>query len=201
MHDTSTLTKGIEIIDLKSCSKERLDGAARVLHESFKDDWPDAWPTIDDAVDEVSECMGEDRIGYVALGTDGSVMGWVGAIRAYNGRVWELHPLCVDVTRRGHGIGRALIERLEQEVARLKGLTIYLGTDDENDLTSLAGQDMYADTWEQIKNIKNNGRHPFSFYEKLGFKIVGVVPDANGYGKPDIMMAKRVRSGSECCHQ
>jgi aminoglycoside 6'-N-acetyltransferase I len=30
------------------------------------------------------------------------------------------------------------------------------------------------------------------FYQKLGYVIVGVIPDANGPGKPDIMMAKRV---------
>ena len=28
-----------------------------------------------------------------------------------------------------------------------------------------------------------------------GFVIVGVVPDANGLGKPDILMAKRVADG------
>jgi hypothetical protein len=31
-------------------------------------------------------------------------------------------------------------------------------------------------------------------YQKLGFVIVGVMPDANGPGKPDIYMAKRVSS-------
>ena len=34
--------------------------------------------------------------------------------------------------------------------------------------------------------------HPFEFYQKLGFVIVGVMPDANGLGKPDIFMAKRL---------
>jgi aminoglycoside 6'-N-acetyltransferase I len=29
--------------------------------------------------------------------------------------------------------------------------------------------------------------------QKLGFSVVGVVPDANGLGKPDILMAKRVQ--------
>jgi aminoglycoside 6'-N-acetyltransferase I len=43
---------------------------------------------------------------------------------------------------------------------------------------------------ENIKNIKNLKRHPYEFYQKLGYTIVGVVPDANGIGKPDIVMAK-----------
>lgn len=28
------------------------------------------------------------------------------------------------------------------------------------------------------------------FYQKMGFAIVGVMPDANGIGKPDIYIAK-----------
>jgi hypothetical protein len=44
-------------------------------------------------------------------------------------------------------------------------------------------------TWAKIKNLH---RHPFEFYQKAGFSIVGVVPDANGPGKPDILMAKRL---------
>ena len=34
--------------------------------------------------------------------------------------------------------------------------------------------------------------HPFAFYRKLGFVLAGVLPDANGRGKPDIFMAKRL---------
>ena len=34
--------------------------------------------------------------------------------------------------------------------------------------------------------------HPFFFYRKLGYEPVGVIPDANGFGKPDLLMAKRV---------
>lgn len=52
--------------------------------------------------------------------------------------------------------------------------------------------DLYQNLWEQIANIRNFKRHPYEFYQKLGYVIVGVMPDANGTGKPDIIMAKRV---------
>jgi len=43
------------------------------------------------------------------------------------------------------------------------------------------------------RRIRNLRRHPYGFYQKLGFALVGVLPDANGPGRPDIFMAKRVR--------
>ena len=52
--------------------------------------------------------------------------------------------------------------------------------------------DLYPNVWEHVRRIRNLGGHPFSFYERLGFVVVGVLPDANGLGKPDILMAKRV---------
>ena len=77
-------------------------------------------------------------------------------------------------------------------MSKLGGTTIYLGTDDEDNMTSLSGKDLYPNVFEHITNIENLHGHPFSFYQKLGFAIVGVIPDANGPGKPDIIMAKRV---------
>lgn len=59
--------------------------------------------------------------------------------------------------------------------------------------TSLSEGDLFEDTYEKIKNIRNLDRHPYAFYEKQSYKIVGVFPDANGFGKPDIWMAKRIR--------
>jgi aminoglycoside 6'-N-acetyltransferase I len=43
-----------------------------------------------------------------------------------------------------------------------------------------------------LQTIGNLRRHPYEFYQKLGYVIVGVIPDTNGFGKPDIFMAKRV---------
>lgn len=94
--------------------------------------------------------------------------------------------------RQGQGIGRALVANFEEQVRERGGLTITLGSDDEDGMTSLANVDLYENLWEQIRNIRNLKGHPFEFYQKLGYIITGVMPDANGRGKPDIYMSKRV---------
>lgn len=104
--------------------------------------------------------------------------------------VWELHPLVVCANSRGKGIGRALVLDLEGIVRALGGKTVMLGTDDLDCATSLGGVDLYTNLWTHIKDIKNLRRHPYEFYQKLGYSIIGVVRDANGHGKPDILMAK-----------
>jgi aminoglycoside 6'-N-acetyltransferase I len=90
------------------------------------------------------------------------------------------------------GIGRALVADLEEQVRARHGLTLWLGTDDEDDRTSLSGVDLYPNPLEHLAQIVNLRGHPYEFYQKVGFVIVGVIPDANGLGKPDIFMAKRL---------
>jgi aminoglycoside 6'-N-acetyltransferase I len=90
------------------------------------------------------------------------------------------------------GVGTALVRDFEQQVKLRGGLTIRLGTDDENERTSIGGVDLYPNVLEKILQIRNLRGHPFEFYQKLGYEITGVIPDANGFGKPDIIMCKRV---------
>ena len=53
--------------------------------------------------------------------------------------------------------------------------------------------DLYPTVLEKLRTLENRDRHPFEFYLKVGYQVVGVIPDANGFGKPDILMAKRIR--------
>jgi aminoglycoside 6'-N-acetyltransferase I len=96
-------------------------------------------------------------------------------------------------SRQGQGIGRLLVEDFEKLASQAGVETIFLGSDDEDGMTSLSGVDLFADIPAAIAGITNLKRHPYEFYQKLGFVIIGVLPDANGPGKPDIYMAKKVR--------
>jgi aminoglycoside 6'-N-acetyltransferase I len=107
--------------------------------------------------------------------------------------VWELHPLAVRPDRQRQGIGRALVADLEAEVRWQGGLTLWLGSDDEAEMTSLSGVNLYPNVLVHLANLKNLRGHPYEFYQKVGFVVIGVMPDANGPGKPDIYMAKSLR--------
>lgn len=167
--------------------------AAQLLVDAFREHWPDAWNTFDDGMEEVREMLEAERICRAAIDEDGNLLGVIGGIPGYDGHVWELHPLAVQPSMQGRGIGRALVEDFEEQVRQRGGLTITLGSDDEDGMTSLSDVDLYENLWDQIKNIQNLKRHPFEFYQKLGYIITGIVPDANGRGKPDIIMSKKVK--------
>jgi len=182
----------MQIVDLRADDESAIHQVAALLVEGFATNWPEAWPDLDSAVEEVQETFAAGRISRVARNEDGTVLGWIGGISHYRGHVWELHPLVVRVNQQGKGIGRALVADLEERVKERGGLTITLGTDDESDQTSLSGINLYPHVWEHLSNIKNLKRHPYEFYQKQGYVIVGLMPDANGPGKPDILMAKSV---------
>jgi aminoglycoside 6'-N-acetyltransferase I len=185
----------MRLIDFPPDDDNLIHQAAELLVAGFREHWPHAWPDLDAALAEVHEALAPDKLCRAAIDEAGALLGWVGGIPGYDGHVWELHPLVVGLDRQGQGIGRALVADLEAQVAARGGLTLWLGTDDEDDMTSLAGVDLYHDLPGRLAAIRNLKRHPFEFYRKCGFVIAGVVPDANGPGKPDILMAKRVEPG------
>ena len=166
--------------------------AASILVEGFAEHWPEAWPDVETAAGTVRESLIDGRISRAAVDQDGNVVGWSASEPLYQGNVWELDVLVVRPDCRRQGIGRALLLDMETQVARMGGLTIWLGSDDEDGMTSLAGADLYPDPLAHLSRIENYRGHPYEFYLKMGYSIAGVLPDANGPGKPDIFLTRRV---------
>jgi aminoglycoside 6'-N-acetyltransferase I len=106
--------------------------------------------------------------------------------------VWQLHPIVVDAAQRRHGVGRALVMDLEAILTARGGLTLWAGSDDLAGETSLGGVDLYSALPDGFSAVRSWGNHPLPFYRRLGFHVIGVMPDANGPGRPDIFLAKRL---------
>jgi aminoglycoside 6'-N-acetyltransferase I len=190
---STTDKTGLHICSLVSENEARLKEVAQMLREGFNECWPDAYPNMESAMQDVRASLDEDRISRVAVTPNGELRGWIGAAPQYRGHVWELHPLVVKKGYHRQGIGRALVEDLIRQVKERGGLTIWLGTDDETNMTSLGGVELFPGVLNHLAGIQNLHEHPFGFYQKVGFEIIGVMPDADGLGKPDIYMGMPVK--------
>ena len=166
----------MEIIKLTSNLTYYRQQAATLLIEAFPYAYKDC------AELEITKCLSTNRIMLGAVENE-ILMGLVGAIPQYGITAWELHPLAVSKKWQGQGIGTKLCTALENELKNCGCCTIYLCSEDEMDLSVEKSK-------TKIKNIRNLERHPYEFYQKIGYQIVGVIPDANGLGKPDIWLAK-----------
>lgn len=166
--------------------------AADILKKAFPHCYADC------SYDEINKCVKDDRVA-IAMVDGETLLGFIGAIPQYGITAWELHPLVVGENFRSQGIGTQLCIALENILKEKGCLTIYLGSDDENNSTTLSNTNLYEDTFVKINNIKNINNHPFEFYQKIGYKIVGVIPDANGIGKPDIWLAKSLIQSTTYC--
>ncbi len=185
---------GGSFIDLAHAEPRVREDAARILHETFIEKGIDAWSTIEDAREEVAECLADGMIS-VGLVRDGELIGWGGVRPMYDTITLELHPLVVRLDRQRAGIGSAIVCELEARAEAAGALNIVLGTDDETGRTNLSEVDFErCPVGEAIANLENVNDHPFSFYEKCGYRVIGIIPDANGPGKPDIWMWKRLRT-------
>jgi aminoglycoside 6'-N-acetyltransferase I len=180
----------LQIIAFEQRTQGQRKDAARILREALAH-MPSAYNGPGEAEAEV-ETFGADpdRFGLAAM-EGGLLVGWVGAIRSHS-HAWELHPLVVDPGRQRRGVGTALVAALEAK-ARAEGvLTIWLGTDDDFGGTTLFGRNLFPNVLEHAAGLASTAGHAFTFYRQLGYELVGLLPDVNGFGKPDILMAKRM---------
>jgi aminoglycoside 6'-N-acetyltransferase I len=182
----------VRIVDLRPGDASLVRQVAELLVEGFRDHEPEAFPDTGVALAEVRRSFEPQRLSRVAVDPPGTALGWIGGIAHYRGRAWELHPMVVRPDRQRQGIGRALVMDFEERVREHGAITVWLGTDDVDARTSVSGIELYPDVLGHASRIRNLGGHPYEFYQKLGFAVVGVLPDVNGIGRPDVLMAKRV---------
>src|SRR5689334_4677966 len=102
----------VQIQDLAHDDDVAIRQVATLLVEAFKEHWPDAWATFEEAVEEVYASFEDSHISRVAVDASGAVVGWIGGQHFY-AEVWELHPMAVRTDQQGKGIGRALVADLE----------------------------------------------------------------------------------------
>ncbi len=119
-------------------------------------------------------------------------LGWIAAIPLHHGRIWEIHPLVVTVGAQGKGYGRSLVTEIERLAQQQGVLGLSAGTSDETGATTLYGVDLYQNPLAALAHLQSHQTHPYAFWLKMGFTVVGVMPDAEGRGKPGIHLAKRI---------
>jgi len=178
----------MKIVNFETLSETQRTQAARML----TDELPLGWPSLADAMREIDEIRGGGGALLLCAVENGEVVGWAGLLPAY-AKAFELHPLVVRHDRQRMGIGSALLREIICAAREKDGLVLLAGADDEGPVgeTSLANVDLYEDLPGKLAAF-DPGAHQSAFYMKNGFRIVGVVPDANGIGKPDIQLAKRL---------
>jgi aminoglycoside 6'-N-acetyltransferase I len=190
MNDATSVDQArVDITDLQADDLDAVEQAAVLLVDAF----PRWLPTIEMARDEVREALGPDRICLVAR-SQNQILGLVGAILQYS-HAWELHPLVVREDIQRKGVGRSLLAALEERVRAEGALTLYLGSDDDGPTpgTNTGGVDLFPDVLSHATRFEVI-EHPAAFYLSEGFEVVGLIPDANGPGKPDVLMAKRIKT-------
>jgi aminoglycoside 6'-N-acetyltransferase I len=192
-----SLATAMRLVDLAGQPRRVLLQAARVLVEGFRELAPRAWPNLTAAEGEVRVLLEPPNVARCALDPEGRLLGWAGGLPQYYGETWELQPLVVDPQLRGQGVGRALLRDMEAQAYGQGGRTLWVGADDEAGLTSLAGADLFADPLGALQRITGRRPHPLGFYRSMGFQVVGAIPDANGPGCPDILLAKRLAPPQE----
>ncbi|MCL2106012.1 MAG: GNAT family N-acetyltransferase [Oscillospiraceae bacterium] len=178
----------MEIVNFNTLSETQRTQAAQML----TDELPDGWPTLAEAMDEIEELTGNHASVRFTAVDAGEVIGWAGLLPGY-GKMFELHPLVVRSDWQRKGIGTALLHKIMDAAKEKGGLTLLAGSGDEKPggETSMANVDLYEDLPRHIAEFEP-GTHQTAFYLKYGFKIIGVVPDVYGIGKPDIQMAIRL---------
>lgn len=188
----------MKIVNLSSSDNILIEALAALSVRASRTHAPNWLRTVEDAYQAIEEALQPAKACRVLL-DDGSPVGWVAAGPSW-GRVWELHPLLVDPDHQRRGYGRLLVKEIERVAMDAGALTLAVSTSDTTESTTLSGIDLYGDpigALNRIGVVDEKAGHAFQFWCKVGYTVVGVLPDAEGLGMPSISLAKRIRNSRD----
>ena len=176
-------------IDLKPEDTQLIQQTAQVAYEASQSISKIWLPSLEDAIEEVRDSFkAEDGISRVLVKGD-TVAAWVGAFPLF-GKVVEIHPLLVHPAYQKQGLGKRMVTDVIDWAKQRGALTLSVSTSDETQATSLSGVNLYENPGEAIANFHMLKPHPVGFWLKMGFSIIGVLPDVDGRGIPSILLAQ-----------
>lgn len=148
------------------------------------------WTDKTTALDEIGESFEANHISRVGFDDSGKLLGWAAGYSIYNGYIWQVYPLAL--TAFNLDIGHRLLQDFEEQVRAHGGLGILLSIDVELTLPTLHEKDLSTDPWQHIISLQHLDNHRIEFFRQLGFAIVGIIPNAQGRGKPNILLERSV---------
>ncbi len=160
------MTSPFTVTPLHYDDQAAINQIASFLPETFRDMAPDYIPDVEAGLNVIDEMFQSENINLAAR-DDSGVIGWIGGAPIYDGFVYELHPLAVRPDRQRMGVGMALVAALEAEVAARGAGTLYVGTDDLLNKTTLGGIDLYPNPLEHLARIQDIDRPPVPLLRTL----------------------------------
>lgn len=181
----------MRIADLDPTDARLLESLAKLTHASAALHAPNWLPSLADAREELAGATRAGHVTRVLFDEGGAPAGWISAVHQY-GAVWEIHPLLVGPDHHRRGFGAQLVADVEQTAASRGAAVSFVSTSDEVGSTSLGGVDLYEDPLGALANISIDPSHAMGFWLRQGYALVGMIPDAEGPGKPSIHLTKRL---------
>lgn len=178
-------------VGLAELGPDRLELLAHVTFAAAREHSAVWMPDLDAARGELTDALQPQKIARALLDASGQPLAWVAALPDW-GDVWELNPLIVGIEHQGLGHGQRLVAEIEQLVAARGARTMTAFTSDTIGATSLADCDLYDNTLARLADVEIRRPHALGFWQRVGYRIVGVIPDAEGPGKPSIALARRL---------
>ena len=179
-----------QITDLTERDAGLVDQIATFLVECFRAYAREWCPDIASGRMKIRESFSADRRSRVLANDDGIALGWAGAIVGEN--VWEIHPIAVSPAFQRRGYGSLLVNDIIELARTNNAVAVWAGTGDTTDSTNFSKIDLYRSAANALQDVTAPQDHPVHFWSRMGFSLVGVMPDEEGLGKPGIHFAKRI---------